>query len=90
MPQEKRSYSVLVVSGKSQSAQFISAMLLSFAYRPVDIVSGANEAKRRLLQSRYDIIIIDSPLPDELGCDFAADIAYESRAGIMLMVKNEI
>ncbi|MBR5113563.1 MAG: ANTAR domain-containing protein [Clostridia bacterium] len=90
MPVEKRRYSVLVVSGKEQSAKFLSAMLLSFEYRQVDTVTGASEAKRKLLQTRYDIIIIDSPLPDELGCDFAADIAYESRAGIMLMVKGEI
>lgn len=90
MPVEKRKYSVLVVSGKEQSAKFLSAMLLSFEYRQVDTVTGASEAKRKLLQTRYDIIIIDSPLPDELGCDFAADIAYESRAGIMLMVKGEI
>ncbi len=90
MPQEKRVYSVLVVSGKEQSAKLLSAMLLSCGYRQQDTVSSANEAKRRLLRSRYDIVIIDSPLPDEFGSDFAEDIAFESRAGIMLIVKGEV
>ncbi len=90
MPAEKRSYSVLVVSGKKQNAGFLSSMLLSFEYRHIDMVTGANEAKRKLLMTRYDMIIVDSPLPDEFGSDFASDIAFETRAGVMLMVKSEV
>lgn len=90
MPAEKRSYSILVVSGKQQSAGILSAMLLSFGYRRIDTVSNASEAKRRLLTADYDIIIVDSPLSDEFGSDFASDIAYSTRAGVMLMVKDEI
>ena len=89
MPQVKRDYSVLVVSGKEQSAKLLSAMLLSFGYRQTETVSSVGEAKRRLFRCRYDIIIIDSPLPDESGSDFAVDTAYSTRAGVMLTVKSE-
>ncbi len=40
--------------------------------------------------SSYDVIIVDSPLPDEFGCDFASDTAYNTSAGVMLMVKSEM
>lgn len=90
MPSEKRSYSVLVVSGKKQDCDFISAMLQSFEYRPVDIALSAGEARRKLSRCSYDIMIIDSPLPDEFGHDFAIDAASKSRSGVMLMVKKEI
>ncbi len=90
MPQQKRDYSVLVVSGKEQSARLLSAMLLSFGYRQCETAASLGEAKRKLLISHYDIIIIDSPLPDGTGSDFAADIAYETAAGVLLMVRSEI
>ncbi len=90
MPHEKRNYSVLIVSGKKQSAQLMAAMLLSFGYTQTDAVSTAGEARRKLLRCRYDIIIIDSPLQDESGSDFAADTAYSTRSGVMLTVKSEI
>ncbi len=90
MPHEKRNYSVLIVSGERQSAQLMSAMLLSFGYTQTDAVSTAGEARRKLLRCRYDIIIIDSPLKDESGSDFAADTAYSTRSGVMLTVKSEI
>ncbi len=90
MPQMKRDFSVLVVSGKEQSAKLLSAMLLSFGYRQTETVTGVGEARRKLLRCHYDIIVIDSPLPDETGSDFAADIAYKTSAGVLLMVKSEI
>ena len=66
MSQQKRDYSVLVVSGKEQSARLLSAMLLSFGYRQCETATSLGEAKRKLLISHYDIIIIDSPLPERV------------------------
>ena len=90
MPPEKRSYSVLVISGKKQNNALLSAMLDSFGYRNVESALSAGEAKRKLQRNAYDIIIIDPPLPDEFGSDFAADAAERTRAGILLTVRSDL
>lgn len=90
MPVLKRSYSVLIVSGKTASSDFIAAMLQSLLYAPIETASSAGEAKRKMLGSDYDIIIVDSPLPDEFGQDFASDISASSHSGVLLLVKAEV
>lgn len=90
MPPEKRCFSVLIISGKSQNAALLSAMLDSSAYRPIDTAQSAGEAKRKILRSAYDIIIIDPPLPDEFGSDFAVDAAAQTSAGILITVKSDL
>jgi response regulator NasT len=48
------------------------------------------EARRDLINDEFDLIIIDSPLPDELGDDFALHAAETTTAGIILIVKSEL
>ncbi len=90
MPPEKRCYSVLVISGKKQNTALLSAMLDSSVYRPVDYALSAGEAKRKLLRSSFDIMIIDPPLPDESGSELALDATESTRAGILMMVRSDL
>lgn len=90
MPPERRSYRVLIISGKKQSAALLSAMLDSSVYNPVDSVQSAGEARRKLLRLNYDIIIIDPPLPDEFGSDLAVDAASETCSGILMTVRSDL
>ena len=90
MPPEKRCYSVLVISGKKQNTALLSAMLDSSVYRPVDYALSAGEAKRKLLRSSFDIMIIDPPLPDEFGSELALDATESTRAGILMMVRSDL
>lgn len=57
---------------------------------PVDTVSGIAEARRRLIGASYDLVIINSPLPDDSGTGFAADLCARSDAGVLLLVRSEI
>ena len=90
MPPEKRCFSVLVVSGKKQNIALLSAMLDPSVYRPVDSALSAGEAKRKMLRSAYDILIIDPPLPDEFGSDFAVDATASSHSGILMTVRSDL
>ena len=90
MPPEKRCFSVLVVSGRKQNTALLSAMLDSSVYRPVDSALSAGEAKRKMLSNTYDILIIDPPLPDEFGSDFAVDATASSHSGIMITVRSDL
>ena len=41
------------------------------------------------MESPADIVIINTPLPDDFGMHLALDICQDSGAGVMLIVKNE-
>ncbi|MGI6029361.1 MAG: ANTAR domain-containing response regulator [Candidatus Heteroscillospira sp.] len=65
-------------------------MLPPTDYWPVQTVKSVAEGRRRLLESSYDIVIINAPLPDDFGMNLAMSICGSSGAGVLLLVKNEL
>lgn len=84
-----RSYSVLSVAAAEKFHTSLRELLPSGRYSPVHSASDAAEARRRLLESRYDIIVISAPLRDEFGTHLAQHFAENTGAGILLLVKPE-
>ena len=80
---------VLIVSGGDKLFEYFSSLLPPADFYPITRAGSAGEAKRALLKTGADIVIIDTPLPDGFGVDFALDIAEQS-VGIMLVVKAEL
>lgn len=84
-------YSVLVVSSSEKFNRLISKMLPESSFYPVNFASSAAEAGRKSLEKNFDIIIINSPLPDDQGIHFAIDITNrDSETGVILFVKSEL
>lgn len=84
---------VLIVAAAEKSAAMLSDLLCSGgASRPERIVIciSASEARRRILESDFDLVMINAPLPDELGHDLALDIARSTTSGVLLLVKNDL
>lgn len=82
--------SVLIVSNTSTTLQIISSLLGSQKFSRVSTIQNGAQARRDLLDAQYDLIIIDTPLPDELGDDLALHAAESTDAGIILIVSAEI
>lgn len=87
---DRERYSVLIVCSKEKSAQSLTSMLPVQVFSPIVTAGGADEARRMLSQNSYDIIIIDTPLRDEFGTQFAIDISKDARGSILLLVKAEV
>jgi len=81
--------SVLVVTGSDKIYDFIVDLLPKVEFYPVARASSSGEARRMLVSQMYDILVINTPLPDDFGIDLALDYA-DSPMCIMLMVKDEI
>jgi len=81
--------SVLVVSSSEQGADFIRKLLDSTKYESVTVFKNAGEARRRLIGSSFDIVIINTPLSDEFGHELAMSTADNS-SGTILIVKNQV
>lgn len=89
MTASKERRKVLIVSGGDKLFEYFSSLLPQADFFPITRAHNAGEAKRMLLQTGADIIIIDTPLPDEFGVELALGLADQS-VGIMLVVKNEV
>lgn len=86
---ESSVYSVLVVSPAGRGADFLASVFDTPTFDPVVNASSAGEARRLLSSEQYDLIAVNSPLPDETGIDFCIDAA-QGPSGVMLFVKNDI
>ena len=85
----KMKYRVLVVGSGDKIFDYISQMLPISGYEPLLRANDAGEARRMLLDTPADIVIINTPLTDEFGTELALDLA-ESPMGVMLLVKSEL
>ena len=86
---QERTYSVLLVSASDKFNAATTTLLPVTDYWPVTTVKSIAEAKRRLFDQPYDIILINAPLPDDFGMRLAIDACNESGAGVLLLVKSE-
>mgnify|MGYP000120218184 FL=1 len=85
----ERRYSVLLVSSSPKFNESMLALLPESRFYPVAAVSDVSSAQRRLLENKYDIVIINAPLPDDFGTRLALNICDNSGAGVLLLVKAE-
>lgn len=80
---------VLIVSGKEEIRQQLKSLLPPDSFYPVSITQNAENARRLLSQSCYDLVIIDTPLPSESGIELALDTAESSYSAVILATNAE-
>ena len=82
-------YSVLLVSASAKFNESLSALLPERSYHPITVATDVASARRLLLESQYDIVLINTPLPDDLGVRLALDVCSRSGAGVLLLLRAE-
>lgn len=86
---QERTYSVLIVTASERFTDSIMPLLPMTDYWPVQTASSVAEARRWLADTEFDIVLINTPLPDDFGMHLAIDICTGSGAGVLLLVKND-
>ena len=74
----------LIVSAGASSNEYISARLTELGYARPLIVPSAAEARRRMLESDFELIVVNAPLPDEFGHELCADAVEKTDAGVAM------
>ena len=90
MSLKERVYSVLIVSAAESFNDALSALLPTSKYSPTHFVSNISAAKRALAERAFDFVIINSPLPDDIGTRFAIDTGSSKETVVLLMVRTEL
>ena len=81
--------SVLMVTGDASAPSLIQLLRDASVQKIISATSG-NEARRLAAEGEYDAILINAPLPDEFGADFAIAAAGNTASGVLLLVKREL
>lgn len=90
MSLEERVYSVLIVSATENVTAALYSLLPESIYDPIKSASSVSAAKRVIAEKDFDFIIINSPLPDDVGTRFAIDTCTSRGAVVLLLVRNEL
>lgn len=80
--------SVMIISQNVKMVDFIKSAMPPDKFFPVHVVTNASQARRKLLSSPVDIVVIMTPLPDEFGTKLAQDLSSEY--AVAIIVKPEL
>lgn len=80
---------VLIVSSSQKTFDLLKDVLSGERFSDIYTAESAGEAKRMLLDRDFDIVIVNTPLSDDFGLEFATDITENSHTGVLLLVKND-
>jgi len=81
--------SALVVTTFEKSAAFFAEVLSAASIGQTVTVSTCGEARRRLLEREFDLVILNAPLRDESGESLARHIAAKGFSQVILIVASE-
>ena len=87
---QNETYGVLLVSASEKFNAATLPLLPVTDFWPVTVAGSAAEARRRLVNSSFDLILVNAPLPDDAGLDLAAEAAAGTDAGVLLLVRGEL
>lgn len=90
MSLKERIYSILIVSANDSFTSALTDLLPETRYIPIYTVGSISAAKRALVENTYDFVIINAPLPDDIGIRFAIDTCINQQTAVLILVKNEL
>ena len=85
-----KTYSILIVSNGQVFNNALSSLLPEARFNLIRTVSSIGAAKRILSDHDMDFIVINSPLPDDIGSRFAIDMCNTAGTVVLFMVKADI
>lgn len=79
---------ILVAAGTVQSMELLQQLLRAQKMEVTCNVDNGLDARRELETTFFDLVIVNSPLPDEHG-EAIARLAYQKQMEVILLVKQE-
>lgn len=78
----------LIVSAGTNANEYLARHIAELGYtRPVIVPSGG-EARRQMDSKDFEVIVINTPLPDEFGHELGTDAIQKTDAGVILLTKT--
>ncbi len=87
---EERAYSVLLVSASDTFNASLQTLFSEAGLLSMQTVSSISAAKRECAARAYDFVIVNTPLPDDMGVRFAIDTCASGAGVALLLVRSEL
>lgn len=87
---EREPKRILIASGSDKGCKYLSCFFPEPEFSPVVLTDNAADAKRRLAEDDFDIVLVNTPLKDEFGTEFAVETIDVSYTGVIVLVKSEL
>lgn len=84
-----RHYRILLVSTEDRFIKEVSALLQDERYE-FDNAHSATDAENKSLKQKYDIVMINAPLSDDLGTKLCTDISRSSGTIVAVYASNDV
>ena len=88
--QERRQYSILIVSQSEQLNTFVKKVVSDGRFSTVEFRRSAAQAAQELMNRHYDVILVSAPLPDEFGTNFVMDICTRYTSGVLVITPGDV
>ena len=82
-----RKYKILLLSSSTKLNTSLLSLLSDSSLGPVKALETAEAARHCLNTESFDIVIINTPLPDESGLHLAAEVCADGSRGVLVFVK---
>lgn len=80
-------YSVLLVTESERFRHIFASLLPSSTFAPILTVPSVSAAQRAALERVYDLVIVNAPLPDDLGAAFAVSQCGNRQTVVLMLVR---
>lgn len=79
----------MIVSCTEKGTAFFAELISSASVKQVAALRSCGEARRLLLERDFDLVLVNAPLRDETGENFAKTVASGSLTQVILAVSGE-
>ncbi len=79
---------VLVISDVQKHCSYFEFMLKSFNVSNITFLTTSKQARSLLLKKEFDLVIVDSPLVDELGKNLSIEIKEKTLSQVIYCVDS--
>lgn len=87
---ERAQNNILVVSSSPKITELLGEILPARGRGGLHRVSSCGEAKRSMMNTEYDIVIINAPLTDEFGSELSLEVVRSGSAVAMLFAPRQV
>ncbi len=81
--------SIIIVSSNEKMTNQISEVIENFSINEILTASTCKEASRTISSRAIDLVIINTPMPDETGEKFSVEVAAQNKTCVLLIVNTQ-
>ena len=90
MTMREESLRVLLVSSPGSLCEAVEALLPEGSVSQMTTVRSVSAARRLLLEQEFDLVLVNGPLPDDLGMRLACDTSASTSSGVVFVARQEL